>query len=601
MTARTLIPDPDDYLDAPAGDAALIERHNQRDLRETGEREIANTPGGIDPLPQPEMQAGDASGTGFGKARKMALDAILAAQTPRQETVDDADTKAPAPKPYSEDFRPIAEMNIADSPGGIDLAPSRALIPPHRAQIDTASPMTFPPMDVTADPPTVTVRKPTGDGGTAAFIARSQGARPAPTESTGARGDVLKSILGAGIRPEVAQYLAQKQGVGGDTGNDDELANAQRIAQLTGAVSMIGRAANTMGAGLSHRPADQSFYDTLDRQAQQPVANIMQQRQEQDRRAKASLDTARAQAENTKLASEAALSDPNSPETARARQFAKGIFASVGKSNPQALAAFDGMTGAEIAKNVPVVQKLLDDDANRQSKHEDSLERDKDRALTRQMAWTQHQDNMQMHRDQFADKLDETRKQHADKDVQGIEKAVGEDASNFASNAHTVDEILKKYPRDGDLPGVGTVTGHMPDFGISDDGLALRQGLGQMLASYRHKITGSGMSNQERAELDSIAGIAKTGTDRQIRQAVGRLEQLQRNNLTRIYAGYDPAAVAEYAKRNPLLAVGGNQTATATAPTGALPQGARTFYSAKRNQTKIVYPDGHEEIVNGQR
>jgi hypothetical protein len=102
---------PDSSLRLSQRDLDLIERKNQRDLRDTAEREIANTPGGIDYAPggdmtvtelagepppldgptdrvrggtdwsKPEMMAGDATGGGRGgsRAQRELMKVILAA------------------------------------------------------------------------------------------------------------------------------------------------------------------------------------------------------------------------------------------------------------------------------------------------------------------------------------------------------------------------------------------------------------------------------------------------------------------------------------------------------------------------------------------
>lgn len=433
--------------------------------------------------------------------------------------------------------------------------------------------------------PTVNASRPQDLGVGRDYVAGIQGSQPSEAvanESGGPAGAIVKALMGAGVRPEVAQMVAQRKG-----GADDELAAAQRKASmLSGLADVSEGLTGMMGAGLgSRQKPDSDFYARMRQQSSQPVDNLLQ------RRAAARQQKQDADAD--------ALSDPNSPESQRARNFAKGIFAETAKSNPQALAAFDTMSAAEIAHAVPVVQKLMDSDANRDEKGREFDLRQKELAQRRREDSNRHEEAMDLKREVFNAQMDQKRSQQTDRDVQNLEKRIGSDASDFATNIGDAEDVLSRY-KDGSVPGVGPVRGHVPDFAVSPDGRKLRQALGQALAAYRHEVTGSGMSNQERQELNSISGLAQTGTDAQIRQAVDRLKHLQQARLTRTYAGFSPEAVQTYTQRNPSLAVQQQQSGP-TGESAPLPAGARTFYSAKRDQTKIIYPDGHEEVVNGRR
>lgn len=288
-------------------------------------------------------------------------------------------------------------------------------------------------------PPSVTVSKPQDLGAGRAFIASSGGQQPPQggvAESSGPGGSLLKAIQAIGVRPEVAQYLAQKQGAGGDAGNDDDLANAQRIAQLTGAVSMIGRAANTMGAGLSHRPADQSFYDNLDQQAQQPVRDVLGRRASAQQAIKDAL-------EKQKLATEQAALDPISASTQNARAGAHAMLDTAGMKDSPLHALVDKMSAADIAKFLPQAESIAKANADRSEKEADRTERGREHDQSTKF----HEDEMRQRSADRAAMISATRQQHADTQAEKFARQNEErtvDGYDFAPNTVPSTDAAKK-------------------------------------------------------------------------------------------------------------------------------------------------------------
>jgi hypothetical protein len=154
-----------------------------------------------------------------------------------------------------------------------------------------------------------------------------------------------------------------------------------------------------------------------------------------------------------------------------------------------------------------------------------------------------------------------------------------------------------------DLPGVGPLAGHLPDMLVSQQGKELRQAVGQMLAEYRKGITGAGMSDAERAEYGHITGLLEKGDEAAYRSGVERLKRAMDARMQAAAGGYPQEVVESYGARVPgvgaaLRGQAGAAPGPAQAGSGR-PPGTKVFYSAKTNKTKLVYPDGREEIRDG--
>lgn len=123
-------------------------------------------------------------------------------------------------------------------------------------------------------------------------------------------------------------------------------------------------------------------------------------------------------------------------------------------------------------------------------------------------------------------------------------------APEFYSQYTRAKSILDKY-KPGELPGYGFVEGRVPDRFMSDDAIAVRQGIGQMLASYQKMITGAGASDAERANLSRITGLLESNDERAVRMGVDMLREAMDNKVASLAAGYKPSVVEDYAARAP--------------------------------------------------
>lgn len=120
-----------------------------------------------------------------------------------------------------------------------------------------------------------------------------------------------------------------------------------------------------------------------------------------------------------------------------------------------------------------------------------------------------------------------------------------------------------------DLPGYGRLAGRLPDELVSDDGVALRQSLGAMLAEYRKGVTGAGMSDAERTEYGQITGLMQSGSDQSVRQGVERLNRAMQARAKAMGSGFRTDVSGEYGRREPSFAAAMGSTGAPTRGAGA--------------------------------
>lgn len=303
---------------------------------------------------------------------------------------------------------------------------------------------------------------------------------------------------------------------------------------------------------------------------------------------KAKAETAKAQAATSNAtadaAYEAALRDVNSPETQAMREFAVSV--SAGKLPPELAARMNGIQlrdGAKLATSQLNAEAMAGIQQQRltQSAEEGKAERYiRMRTLETQIAALESlNENKRLDREQekeLANKKEELERERialeeekisarktketeasavaAQKLVDGDTTKLADDFTKaggpgFYGQYSEAAAILAKYPKD--IPGYGQIDGYKPDIAISEDGRAMRQAVGQMLAEYRKGITGAGMSNAERVEYGQITGLIQSADERSVRQGVERLRRAFDNRVRAIAGGYRSDSVSLYASRVP--------------------------------------------------
>jgi len=136
-------------------------------------------------------------------------------------------------------------------------------------------------------------------------------------------------------------------------------------------------------------------------------------------------------------------------------------------------------------------------------------------------------------------------------------------ANEVLSSLTPVENMLNKYAGQETIPGIkseniatrgyrgvvdtvsgqGTAEKHL----YSDEERNNRQTFEFMKADIRHAITGAGMSDTERKNLDDMVEKARTASD--LRNAVGVLKQRATSRIDSIAQGYSPEAVQLYHSR----------------------------------------------------
>lgn len=357
----------------------------------------------------------------------------------------------------------------------------------------------------------------------------------------------------------------------------------------------FSRAGERIGAAFAGVRPD---YSTEEMLAQQPgaVAGLMERR----KREAAEADAARV----------ARLSDPNSPESQRFRQTLGRVLPTV--FTPEAL---EGVTAADEERMFRFGGVRADEIARGLSRKESAeryadarAERALDRDLESRRFWAQLAESRAARAD-AASQRDalriEGQQLKQDERAERQQKDLGTSfadsgAAGFYSKYDEATAIMSKYK--DDLPGFGPLAGRVPDAATSDDGVKLRQAIGQMLAEYRKGITGAGMSNTEREEYARITGLVESGTEERVRLGVEALKQAMDARAQAMAGGYRQDVVEEYGKRVPAFKRAMStqpQASPARVPTPASTQSPGQPDINLDAPPVVVMPDGKRWRSNG--
>lgn len=189
--------------------------------------------------------------------------------------------------------------------------------------------------------------------------------------------------------------------------------------------------------------------------------------------------------------------------------------------------------------------------------------------------------------DRVATKEDERKQKESKELSEDLEKF---SAPGFYQKYDEASEIIGRYP--DDLPGVGPLDGRAPGFMVSDDGVSLRQSVGQMLAEFRKGLTGAGMSDSERAEYEKITGLVDSGNEKAYRSGVERLRAAMDARVSARAAG-SPNATKDLSTRQPWLKgaldrAGGAQSTRPTPPRSGDERAALEWARANPSDPRAV-------------
>lgn len=374
---------------------------------------------------------------------------------------------------------------------------------------------------------------------------------------------------------------------------DGEFAAAQQEGRNRALAANIGRAGAMAGQALSGVGFDGGAYDDLASGAELPVKDLL----------------ARRAADKEK-----ALSDPDSEYSIRFRS-------AVQKAMPGVYSAEElaQMTAADepfVAQYGTMAQRLNERAAERerqdQQRAEDVAFREREAAANRTdraASRTASAEERNLRREEMQALLGQKQQEReAVRSEQQVERLADEysktGAPGFLQQYQTAKSIMDSPQYSDDLPGFGPLAGRLPDAVTSDDGVRLRQAVGQMLAEYRKGVTGAGMSDAERAEYSRITGLLESGTEDRVRLGIDTLKGSMDARIRALAAGKRPDAVQTYAERNPTFR---EQTAPPISPAAPAqpqedmvpmvnPQGVRRMVPRARVQDAIA---AGGRLVNG--
>jgi hypothetical protein len=159
-----------------------------------------------------------------------------------------------------------------------------------------------------------------------------------------------------------------------------------------------------------------------------------------------------------------------------------------------------------------------------------------------------------------------------------------------------MEEVLRLLPKEGDdIPGFGQ-TGFLPKYMLSQEGKNLRSALSSLFNAKLSARSGAAVTEQELRRLKDEFGDFSMASDKDLMNALRRLEAAMNKDIANMKAGYDPEALEIYTGRggddlSPIANPRSKESKTVT----------KKQYSPSRNQTRIIYSDGTEEVVDGQK
>ena len=317
---------------------------------------------------------------------------------------------------------------------------------------------------------------------------------------------------------------------------------------LLRAGNQAGAAIASLGAG-SQVKADYSGVDALDKTADSPVSNIkgLMETKSTEQKLKA------AQAE---LSDDAKLRDPNSEVS----KLTSDLAIKLGLIKPGTQMAASTLKGMGVNLGTLLT----------------TMEAGKARA---QAAETARADR-KAHEDDVLREKQNTRAMLAPKQVEKLD-----DFDSVTSNLQNVLSLAKGNPE-----FLGPIDNMTPDLVTSPKFSAFRTSVEDLQNAYRKLITGAGASTYELMQLRKVMPDLKNHPTQFNAKANEFIKGLDRNkkiyikNLSR--AGKN---VSEFE----------DSTGLTTPSTGKTV--AKKQYSPSRNQTKVIYSDGTEEIVDGKQ
>lgn len=143
-----------------------------------------------------------------------------------------------------------------------------------------------------------------------------------------------------------------------------------------------------------------------------------------------------------------------------------------------------------------------------------------------------------------------------------------------------------------DIPGVGMIDSLKPDWATSEEGKTIRRNIAGAANQILKSRSGAAVTDPEYARFLNEAMTGKFTSEASLKSGLVKMRQDLLNIKGAIAKGYEPKIVKMYEQNTGDFNLGTN--AGSKHP-------IKKLYSKSRNQTKIIYSDGTEEVLDGQR
>lgn len=257
--------------------------------------------------------------------------------------------------------------------------------------------------------------------------------------------------------------------------------------------------------------------------------------------------------------------DPNSERSKRAADVAAQLF-------PQYKNTFKGKSEEEVDAYLRLVQQ----------KEESQLRREAS-ALARQQA----KDAKDIAK---TAKLDTETEKQVNKISERVEKS---GLPQVAAGVDRLENLLgAPLEKAKELPGYGRAGSLVPNIATSEKSRQIRQQVQTLSNAIISKQFGASQTAGEIARFQTAMGSGKFESEEAMLSGLKSIKRAYNADMRNIKAGYKPEAVKVYTE---------DRKGYDTLPYEEAKTVVKKQFSPSRNQTKLIYSDGSEEIVDGRK
>lgn len=369
------------------------------------------------------------------------------------------------------------------------------------------------------------------------------------------------TVTPAGDSDLVNSYLRDKYFTGDLS--DDSLKAARAKADEDRAMAGVGRGIATIAAGLTRTDADTKFYDDQAKDADRGVRDI-------EARRKSKLDEARFAREEQKFGQD--------EEKYRRDQELQDANSAPSKVFQNALrTAAPGMFTDDELKSVTAADK---DRVLSLAQLKETIAARK--AQQAEKAGTKRAEQVEKNTIKLGDSIKGT--QELSNAVRNVEDKLGGPLDAYENRGGK----LMKGGKEQDLPGVSLpLVGRVSAY--SGEARDLQSAVAKVFNVELKDRSGAAVTNPEMQRMKTEFASGKFNTEPEMIQALKDYKRLLFQEMKNREAAFAPDVVENYRGH-------GGQTSQDFAPKRTV---SRVQYSPSRNQTKVTYSDGSEEVLNG--